>query len=127
MSDDPNRRLRRRRRIQDPPTVEVAFCEDVCLGGVKNEHLHGLGVVFHGTDAMRAWSHRSCCLGRILELRLADDPGDVRLPVRLIHLTRPVRGHLPCQAGLSLDRGMDGRPPPGAGPVLDLWTRLQKA
>jgi hypothetical protein len=126
VSDATNRRLRRRRRLQDPPTVEVAFCDDDrCLGGVKNEHLQGLGVVFHGTDAMRAWSHRSCCLGRTLELRVAGKPDEVRLPVRLIHLTRPVRGHLPCRAGVSLDRGMDGRPTPG--PVLELWTRLQGA
>jgi hypothetical protein len=125
VSEATNRRLRRRRRLQDPPTVEVTFCDERCLGAVRNEHLHGLGVVFHGTDALRAWSHRSCCLGKTLELRLTEEPSEVALPVRLIHLTRPVRGHLPCQAGVSLDRGPDGRD--AAGPVLDLWTRLQGA
>jgi hypothetical protein len=83
-------------------------------------------VVFHGTDAMRAWAHRSCCLGRTLALRLAEPEGDDRrLPVRLVHLTRPVRNHLPCNAGVSLDPAQIAGD--DAGGLLDLWTRLQRA
>ncbi len=122
-----NRRSQRRRRLADPPTVEVRFCgPTVCLGAIRNEHLQGLGVVFYGTDAARAWEHRRCCLGATVALGLAGPRAvEGTLPVRLIHLTRPVDGHLPCNAGVSLERERLG--PDDVERLLDLWTRLQKA
>lgn len=127
VSESVNRRLHRRRRLPDPPSVEVTFCNgEMCLGGVRNEHLQGLGVAFHGTDAKRAWSHQHCCLGGTLHLKLSGPDRDpCALPVRLIHLTRPVDGHLPCFVGLSLDRARLG--PHDIERLLELWSRLQGA
>ena len=94
------------------------------LCAIRNEHLQGLGVVFHGRDAMRAWDHRHCCLGGTLQLRLSGAQRDPSaIPVRLIHVTGPVEKHLPCYAGLSLDRERLG--PQDVERLLDLWTKLQ--
>jgi hypothetical protein len=103
----------------------VSFCAGApCLGAIRNEQVQGLGVVFHGTDAMRAWAHRSCCLGETLRLRLTESgEGLHHIPVRLVHVTRPVDGHVPCFAGLSLAR--EHLDPENVEQLLRLWTRLE--